>query len=75
MFSDDEQTAGAAVCIIGETVRREIFGGRRGLGEQLRVKQFSCEVIGVLASKGQARDGQRPGRYGRRCRCTRCSAA
>jgi putative ABC transport system permease protein len=57
MFSDDEQTAGGAACIIGETVRREIFGGARGLGEQLRIKQFSCEVIGVLASKGQAAMG------------------
>ena len=57
MFTDEEQTAGGAVCIIGETVRREIFGGTRGLGEQLRIKQFSCEVIGVLASKGQAAMG------------------
>ena len=56
MFADDEQTAGAAVCIIGETVRREIYGGtagQTGLGEQLRIKQFSCNVVGVLASKGQ----------------------
>ena len=60
MFADEEQTAGAAVCIIGETVRREIYGGQattRGVGEQLRIKQFSCEVIGVLASKGQAAMG------------------
>jgi putative ABC transport system permease protein len=57
IFTDAEQQAGAAVCIIGETVRREIYGGTRGLGEQLRIKQFSCEVIGVLASKGQAAMG------------------
>jgi putative ABC transport system permease protein len=57
LFSDEEQAAGSAVCIIGETVRREIYGGTRGLGEQLRIKQFSCEVIGVLASKGQAAMG------------------
>ena len=56
-FSDDEMKAGGAVCIIGETVRREIYGGIGGLGEQLRIKQFSCEVIGVLASKGQAAMG------------------
>ena len=56
-FEEAEQTAGAAVCIVGETVRREIFGGGRGLGEQLRIKQFSCEVIGILASKGQAAMG------------------
>jgi putative ABC transport system permease protein len=56
-FEEDEQTAGAAVCIIGETVRREIYGGTRGLGEQLRIRQFSCQVIGVLAAKGQAAFG------------------
>jgi len=57
LFEPDEQQAGAAVCIIGETVRREIFGGTvtlTGLGQQLRVKQFSCSVIGILISKGQS---------------------
>ena len=56
IFDPDEQRAGAAVCVIGETVRREIYGGvvaLTGLGEQLRVKQFSCNVIGILAAKGQ----------------------
>jgi putative ABC transport system permease protein len=56
LFEPDEQLAGSAVCIIGETVRREIFGGpvgEKGLGEQLRIKQFSCEVVGILAGKGQ----------------------
>ena len=56
LFADDEQRAGAAVCIVGETVRREIFGGvigQTGLNEKLRVKQFSCNVVGVLAAKGQ----------------------
>ena len=57
IFEDDEQTAGAAVCIIGETVRREIFdgtAGKTGLGQQLRVRKFSCTVIGILAAKGQS---------------------
>ena len=56
IFGDDEQTTGSAVCIIGETVRRELYGGttgETGLGTLLRVKQFSCEVIGILAAKGQ----------------------
>ncbi len=56
LFTAQEQLAGAAVCIVGETVRRELWGGAvgdTGLGQQLRVKQFSCDVIGVLAAKGQ----------------------
>jgi putative ABC transport system permease protein len=55
-FEPQEQRAGAAVCIIGETVRRQIYSGsvgQTGLGAQLRVKQFSCEVVGILGAKGQ----------------------
>ena len=56
-FADEELQAGAAVCVIGQTVRRELFGERDALGEQVRVKQFSCTVVGVLQSKGQAAMG------------------
>ncbi|MBT9528403.1 MAG: ABC transporter permease [Rhizobacter sp.] len=56
-FADEELRAGAAVCVIGQTVRRELFGERDALGEQVRVKQFSCTVVGVLQSKGQAAMG------------------
>ena len=56
-FSADELRAGAAVCLIGETVRRELFGSRPALGEHLRVKQVSCEIVGVLDAKGQGAFG------------------
>jgi putative ABC transport system permease protein len=60
IFSDEEQLAGGAVCIIGESVRREIFGGavgQTGLGQSLRIKQFSCDVVGILVAKGQGGAG------------------
>ncbi|MEW6478578.1 MAG: ABC transporter permease [Pseudomonadota bacterium] len=56
-FSPDELRAGAAVCLIGETVRRELWGELPAVGNQLRVRQMSCEVVGVLASKGQGAFG------------------
>ncbi|MDR7308636.1 ABC transporter permease [Rhodoferax saidenbachensis] len=56
-YTDEELQAGSAVCVIGETVRRELFGSQPALGAQVRVKQFSCEVVGILASKGQAAMG------------------
>jgi putative ABC transport system permease protein len=56
-FSDDELRAGAAVCLIGETVRRELYGTRPAVGEPLRVKQINCNIVGVLASKGQGAFG------------------
>ena len=60
VFEPQEEAAGLAVCVIGETVRREIFGGtigHTGLGSQLRVKQFSCQVVGIQAPKGQIGGG------------------
>ena len=56
-FSSDELRAGSAVCLIGETVRRELFGNREALGEALRVKQISCNIVGILGAKGQGAFG------------------
>jgi len=57
-FSDEELKAGAPVCILGATVQRELFGaGSDVLERQVRVKAFSCQVIGTLAAKGQAAMG------------------
>ena len=57
VFTPAEERAGKAVCVIGETVRRELFGRQNPEGEQIRIKQFSCEVIGLLAPKGQSAMG------------------
>ncbi|MEO1750436.1 ABC transporter permease [Thiofaba sp. EF100] len=56
-FNEAEERGGKAVCVIGETVRRELFGEQSPVGQNLRVKNFSCEVIGLLVSKGQSAFG------------------
>ena len=57
VFTESEERAGKAVCVIGQTVRENLFGQQNPVGSAIRVKQFSCEVIGLLASKGQAAFG------------------
>jgi putative ABC transport system permease protein len=52
-FSESELRAGAAVCIVGVTVRKQLFGGQDCLGEKIRLEKLSCEIVGVLQSKGQ----------------------
>jgi len=42
----------APVCVIGETIRRELFGTERALGEWLRIGDRRFRVIGILASTG-----------------------
>ena len=56
-FNESEEHAGKAVCVIGDTIRRELFGSQNPVGGEIRVKQFSCEVIGLLAAKGQSAMG------------------
>jgi putative ABC transport system permease protein len=56
-FSDSELRSGAAVCIIGETVRKKLFGGQGALGEKIRLQKLSCDVIGLLKGKGQSTMG------------------
>ncbi len=56
-FSDSELRSGAAVCIIGETVRKKLFGGQGGLGGKIRLQKLSCDVIGLLEAKGQSTMG------------------
>ncbi len=56
-FSDSELRSGAAVCIIGETVRKTLFGGQEALEEKIRLQKLSCEVIGFLEAKGQSTMG------------------
>jgi len=56
-FSESELRSGAAVCIIGETVRKKLFGGQGALEEKIRLQKLSCDVIGVLEGKGQSTMG------------------
>jgi len=56
-FLDDEERNGKAVCIIGATVKKELFGNRNPLGDEVRIKTFVCQVIGLLAAKGQGSMG------------------
>jgi putative ABC transport system permease protein len=47
------EQAGARVCVLGETVRRELFGIEDPVGSVIRMGRIPLRVIGVLASKGQ----------------------
>ncbi len=57
IFNEAEQRSGKAVCVLGETVREKLFGGQSPVGADIRIKQFSCQVIGLLKSKGQSAMG------------------
>jgi putative ABC transport system permease protein len=56
-FTDGEISGGKAVCIIGTTVKKELFGAEDPIGASIRLQKLSVQVIGVLQSKGQSSFG------------------
>ncbi|MGZ8159966.1 MAG: ABC transporter permease [Methylobacter sp.] len=57
IFTSSEARVGAAVCIIGKTVATKLFGQQNPLSNRIRLEKLSCEVIGLLKSKGQSTMG------------------
>ncbi len=54
LFMAEEEQAGKAVCIIGQTLRANLFKQADPIGRQFRIKDVSCQVIGLLSARGQA---------------------
>ena len=54
VFSASQYLGGKLVCILGSTVREELFGASDPVGAVIRIGKSSCEVVGELESKGQS---------------------
>ena len=57
-FSVAEEQDCARVCVIGTTVRANLFGTSNPIGKIVRIKNMTFKVIGVLGSKGANNWGQ-----------------
>jgi putative ABC transport system permease protein len=51
-FTPIEEQAGKSVCIIGDTIKTNLYADDDPVGSDLRVGKVSCEVIGLLAKRG-----------------------
>ncbi len=49
-----EESAGNAVCVIGNTVAKNLFPSGDPVGRRFRIGAISCDIIGVLTTRGQA---------------------
>ncbi|KAF0117028.1 MAG: putative ABC transport system permease protein [Rhodobacteraceae bacterium] len=57
-FNSVEDRSGASVCIIGDSIRQTLFRNTDPVGQQMRVGNITCEVIGLLQAKGAGTFGQ-----------------
>lgn len=53
IFEDNEYKVGSNVCVIGESVRKNLFLDENPLGKKIRLSTIVCECIGILETKGQ----------------------
>jgi len=57
LFDASDLAGATKVCLVGQTVARQLFGGVDPLGQLIRIRRVPFTVIGVLESKGQSMMG------------------
>ncbi len=51
-FTNDENAKRARVVVIGETVRKELFGEKNAIGEMIKINKVNFQIVGILPEKG-----------------------
>ena len=57
-FTEDEERLASRVCVVGTTVKSNLFDDEDPVGKTIRLKNMTFKVIGVLGSKGANNWGQ-----------------
>ena len=58
VFSDRDVLNANKVCMVGTTIKRELFDNESPVGKDLRISNVAFRVIGVLSSKGASMTGR-----------------
>jgi putative ABC transport system permease protein len=58
VFTADDIERAADVCVIGRTVRDQLFGAEDPLGQVIRLRTLPCKVVATLRPKGLSVSGQ-----------------
>jgi putative ABC transport system permease protein len=58
IFSQDDVDRAADVCVLGRTVRDQLFGAEEPIGKVIRINNIPCKVVATLLPKGLSLSGQ-----------------
>ncbi|MBT3419416.1 FtsX-like permease family protein [Candidatus Peregrinibacteria bacterium] len=51
-FTDEEDTSGIRVVVLGSTIAENVFGNQNPIGESVKIQKKKFKVIGVMEEKG-----------------------
>lgn len=57
-FSDEDVKTAKKYCVIGQTIREELFPGQDPIGKQIRIDKVPFTVVGLLKEEGSGGMGQ-----------------
>ncbi len=57
-FTEEDVKTARKVCVIGETIREELFSGRDPVGRQIRIDKVPFLIVGLLEKEGTGGMGQ-----------------
>jgi len=57
-FTEEDVRTAKKYCVIGETIREELFPGQDPIGRQIRIDKVPFTVVGLLKSEGSGGMGQ-----------------
>lgn len=55
-LSDDDLDTWSKVCVIGETIWRDLFAGLNPVGRELKINNHRFTVVGIMESRGKGLD-------------------
>ena len=58
VFDESEISSGKSSCLIGTTIVKQLFPDENPIGASIRLKNITCNVIGILKSKGASAFGR-----------------
>jgi putative ABC transport system permease protein len=57
-FTQDDVDRAADVCVIGRSVREQLFGAENPIGKVMRINNLPCKIVATLHPKGLSLSGQ-----------------
>ena len=58
LFQNEDVDRAAGVCVLGHTVRDQLFGAADPIGKEISILGVPCKVVATLAPKGLSLSGQ-----------------